>query len=811
MNNNRYLILLIAWLILPLIIISKAEEITSSSASTLLDAIGDDAEAYTPSNKNVVPPAENVPSSIETDKKDFDFPIKDVLPDIIEKNREPKIIIENEIPLEKLEEISATDLPPIAVYLGEFLNPWEYGNPDELIDFNLDNAELSVLITYIEKRFKINFILDDALSPKPQGGQSILGSKISFKTHEPLSKQDAWSIFVTFLDMAGLSPVPGPMPGTYRITSNNPTSPLGPNKSPLPLFIGVNTKLLPNDDMRIRYIYFVENTSLEVIREAINSMQSVTAPKVTIFPELRAVIMTDKASSIRAILEVIQELDKANTPETLTIIKLKHTDAAKVAELYATLAKAEDQSGLAARLFGARKQSSTSYFSPNTRVIAEPRTNTLILIGNEESVKKIEDFIVQNIDRQYDLAYSPLHVRPLKHVEATAIAQILQNATQFQRETDAAKFGGVRDGNQYFKPISIIPEPSGNRLIINADYEDYLRLDAILNKIDVEQPQVAIKVLILNIDLTDNLQLGVQMRNKKPGPNGLLGNNTNFQTSGLNGSGVVENTNTSGANRLLGNLIDIVTSSAPGSTVLTLGSDAFGVWGLLQMLETYTRVSVVANPFLVTTHKYTASISIGETRRVITSTTIGANAQEIDNYGSLAANLEVKITPQVSLEGLITLDVAVELDQFTNAADQTDGNRTEKTIQTAVIVNNNEVLALGGLIKDTENNTQTGVPILQDIPIIGWLFKNKTKQILRSSLLVLIAPEVIPPEMPELARQFTQTKLSDTKSMLNDVKQATPLRDPIHRWFFKDNKDEQSVIVNDFFDEEARYVNGGKS
>jgi general secretion pathway protein D len=687
-----------------------------------------------------------------------------------------------------------------------FLKPWDYGDQNELVEFNLDNAEISTLISYIEKKFSIAFILDDMIKPLPQGGKSAIGSKITFKTHEPMTKKDAWAVFVTFLDMAGLAPVLGPAQGVYRIVvANNPASPMSVNRADLPIFIGINPTLLPENDTRIRYVYFAQNASLEMIKNVIDATKSSVAPNLIMFPELRALIMTDKSSTIRSILKIIQEIDQANTPEMLSVMRLQHTDAGKVAELYNTLSKAEDQQGAFSRMFGARRQPTTPYFSPNTRVIAEPRTNVLILLGTQESVKKIEKFIAQDIDKQVETMYSPLHVRQLKHIDADRVAKILTEAVTFQQDSDAAKFGGVRDGDKYFKPVSIVPEKFGNQLIINADYNDYVKLDALLNKIDVEEPQVAIKVMVLNIDVTDDKQLGVQIRNRAPGCDGFFNSNINGQTSGLNDSGVIENNSGTGATRLLGDLVNLVTGSAPGSTVLTLGSDTYGVWGLLSMLNNATKASLVATPFIVATNKYTSTVSIGETRRVVTSTVFGAGGTTTPTYGSLSANLEVKITPLISTEGLITLDVYVTLNQFTNASNATSGDRTEKTVQTTVVVNNNEVLALGGLINDKITETQNKVPILGDIPLLGWLFKNKTKSITRNSLLILITPEILPPDNSAVAQQFTQSKVTDSKVLLEDMKQEVNLRDPIHRWFFKDQEHQHDTLLNQFAMLEGKY------
>jgi len=734
------------------------------------------------------------------------------IPVIIEKEAQTHYAAEVTQTVESDEESHyVLDTAKDPIYLGQFLKPWERGKLDDLIEFNFENAELSNLITYMEKQFDLIFILDDALKPLPTGGKSVIGTKISFRTNEPLTRKQAWDVFVTFLDMAGLAPRPGGNEKTYVITSIDPQARLSINKAPLPTFIGIAPSLIPDNDTRIRYVYFVENTSLDVIKNIMDSMRSSTSPNLIVFPDLRSIIITDKASNIKSMLAIVQELDTVNSPEMLAVIKLKHADATTVANLYKSLTTDPNASqGLASRLLGGKKSGTATYFPDGTRIIAEPRTNTLILLGTKEAIKRIEDFVSKNVDRSLDMSYTPLHIYTLKYTDATTVAGILKQALQFKTSSEAAQYGGVRDGDKYFKPtIVITPEKSGNRLIINASYNDFIQIRDLLQKIDIEQPQVALKVYILSVDLTNIKGFGTQIRNKKPfGVSPLIGKNTNFQTSSLTSPVIEDDAQTgpaSGAVRLLGNLVNIASSAVAGSTLVTLGSDAFGVWGLLQALQTYTRLSVVANPFLVTAQKYPAVISIGTTRRVLTSQTL-TNQGPQPSFDDLKANLTVNITPQITADGLITMNITVDLDEFTDANDQTSGNRTTKHVQTAVISENKEMVALGGLIRDEIDETITKVPVLGDIPLLGWLFKNKTKTVLRSSLLILITPEIIEFNDTSRTEQFTKSKLKDAHDMLKIMHTTTELRDPVNRWFFNENANPSGSVINEFIETRDRYI-----
>ena len=712
-----------------------------------------------------------------------------------------------------------------SIHLGAFLEPWKGSDPKETVEMNFDNKELTELLKFLSDNLNVTFILDDNIEPvRADGLQPLSGTKISFKSNVPLSLKQAWEIGLTFLEMAGFSVIPSTQPRTYRVTASTSRDKSSANREPLPTFIGTDPELLPDNDSKIRYVYFADNADASTIIQIIDAMKSPSAGPVIEIPQLKAVIMTDKAANIKSLMRILQEIDSAALPETLAIIRLKHTDARQVRELYYKLIGKDSSSPIFNPFARPRKSSTTQYFTEATRVFEEPRTNSLIVLGTRENIKRFEDFIIKYIDKTVDLPFSPLHIIQLKYIDASSIAKILNDTIQkFNSDpanTGAALVGGVRDSNKFFRPaVRITDEPSGNRLIINADYEEYLKLRETIERLDVEQPQVAIKILILNVDLSNTETLGVQLRNKVDCCNGTggldtaLGTNVNFQTA-MVGPIVTNEPNTgatpiSGAQRLLGNLINLANSPGGispfgiGTTLVTLGKDIFGFWGLLRALETYTRVSVVANPFLVATHKYKAEIRVGETRRTVTATVEGQ--REAQAQGDIAAELRIVITPQISYDDMVTLNTYVELTQFTTT-DPTNANRITRKVSTEALLANKEVLALGGLIRDYVSETTYKVPFFGDIPLLGWLFKNKTKYLSRTSLLILIAPEIIKPSEPEVAQAFTFAKLNDAKETLFQMRSPAELRDPIHRWMFDDNKNKEVGKIDKFIATQQRYI-----
>ena len=262
---------------------------------------------------------------------------------------------------------------------------------EETIDFNFENTSLEQLVNYVADVFHYQFISPEILDPLPQGEKKIKGNLVSFKTNRSLSKKEAWDLFLTFLNMAGFGVTPDPQPNTFRILSFDAAK-----RAPLPTFIGIDPNSIPDDiassDQLIRYVYFIENTTVKALKPIIDQMKS-PAATVLMLEEHRAILMIDTAYNIVSLMRIIKELDKISMPQTMSVLKLRRAGAKEVAELYQALIKGGDEKTQQPNRVLQRKQPTSYYFPENVRVIAEERSNSLILLGPVESIKKIEDFV----------------------------------------------------------------------------------------------------------------------------------------------------------------------------------------------------------------------------------------------------------------------------------------------------------------------------------------------------------------------------------------------------------------------------------
>ena len=679
---------------------------------------------------------------------------------------------------------------------------------DERIEFQFENTDLKNVIQQVGDLFNVIFITDDIITPLPAGATATVGNKVSFRTQKPMTKKQAWNLFLDFLDVAGFNVAPEKSPRRYRVFSVT-KSPLQ-LKVAVPSYIGVDPKTLPDNDQIIRFVYFVENGNIAVIQSVVDKLRSSASDLVSL-NDAKAFILTDKSYNIKTLMVIVKELDRVSMPQSMSVMKLYRADAKDVKDLFDKLMGTDDKQQQP-MFMPPRQQPTAFYFPSNTRLIAETRTNSLVILGTPDAIEKIESFIRQHVDKDPETPRSPLFYYDLKFADATTVQKILVDTVgKFGADTDAGKFGGIRGLDKYVRPMAFIADPATNRIIMKGDYQDYVMVKDLIAQIDQPQPQVAIEVLVLLVSWSKIKQLGSQIRNFMKACGGFGSEQVQFQTSGLNGNSSIEerqqpaNTNSlSLPNRLMGNLLDLVNGLGSGNTIITLGRDMYGVWGVIQMLETFVAAETVANPFLLASNKQKAVVEVGEVRRVITSEIVQNANQTTPTFDNMKATLRVEVTPQINSDGMITLDIDVSLVNFLAGSTAQNVAQQTREIVTKAIVSDREVLALGGLIRNTSTENLAKVPLLGDVPILGWLFKNESKNDQRDCLLILFSTQIIDPLNPVAAARFTQHHIDDYYGTLDIMKYPCERHDPIYRMFFEEDKKSIGNRVENFIFEKPK-------
>ena len=648
------------------------------------------------------------------------------------------------------------------------------------IYLNFENAKLSSVVNYMAEQKKINII------PRPE----LDGINVTLTTRDALTLDRAWDILLTLLEMNNFTIID--VDGLYRIvpkTSNK--------QEPLPSYssaTGTMPKDLPESDLVVRYIYFLKNIKSETVKSILSTMMEGT---IQINKDLDACILTAKCIDIKASMKIIEELDQGGLRESIKIIPLKYADAQDVVTLFGDVIPKNDQSRGNIRFITPNAKKLSTYFSNDTRIISDTRKNSLVLLGTEKNLERIIDFIYKYIDVPITATESRLHIKEIKYAKAENLKVLLTNLVKPPAGSEKTlKVGEYK----FFEDVVIAADSSpdiviasgsspqgenkggGNRLIIACNNEDWKRINSFIDKLDKPQPQVAFEVMVVDVSIKTDDELWAQFHPKKSLGAGIdarfltAQNVTNFNDS-----------------------LKIVASDADRKIIRTnmsFGPNA-SLWGIVQAVLKKENFSIITQPFLVANNYQECIIDATETRLAnagLQNNRTGSEAVQKKEYKD--ATTKVTLTPKVNLDGIVDLDIRVKIESFQEVTGD-NPNTNNRLLTTRVSLGTGEVLVLGGLTRSKLEEKQYKVPILGDIPIIGNLFRSKTKVKDRSNLYIFIRPSIIKPQFEGVPDEYTQLKLDYAKFQTLNTDTYAKERDPIQRWFFKPSKQTSKQKIKD--------------
>jgi general secretion pathway protein D len=647
------------------------------------------------------------------------------------------------------------------------------------IFLNFENSSLANVVNYMAELRGVNLLPDKALAD----------IKVSLTIREALTVDGAWNIFMTLLEVSGFSIVE--VGGLHKVLPKDKKL-----TEALPSYINVPYSTLPESDLTIRYVMFLQNLQVDSVKDLLTSLLS---DKHTLYPYAQAncFIITDRCYNIKSAMKIIQELDTMGQPETVVVLRLKRTNATDVKGLIEGLMNKKQDTNPLARFFNKPADSTNEYFPAGTKIVAEERTNSLILMGSPDPIKKIEDFIRTNIDIPLKAAESPLHIYELAYADATQIAEILTAVTAPPDQgpgQQAAKYGAIRGGVKYFKSMKFQVDKEGNRLIVSCtDKQDWELLKTIIKDLDKPQPQVALETLFVSITANELNQMGGSIRNKK---HGTLGPDVDFQAASLAGPSMSTPTDTAkDPVTLLGNMLTQLVSSQ-GSMLLSFGRKS-NIWAVFETIKQNSCGTILSQPFLTIANKVTGKITVGDEQNVLMED--GGNSGN-KGYGLVSADTSLEVEPQINLDGIIRMKINVNISEFTNA---TLGEKSNKKIATNVTMADGQVLVLGGFVQTKVGESVSQTPLLSNIPLLGWFFKNQKRTVDRTYIFIFMAPTIVKPRTAPGVELYSKMKLHEATNYIEDGIKTSKTHDPIFNWFFDPKAENYSHKVVDFAN--ARY------
>ncbi len=662
--------------------------------------------------------------------------------------------------------------------------------PKEIL-LNFENASLAHVLNYLAEHKKINLI----------SHKDLEAQQVTLITNKPQSVEKAWDVLLTLLEANNFTIIN--VDGLYRVVQTTTS-----RQQPLPSFAGIEPEKLPDNDKMIRFIYFLTNIKADQVKRILDQMLAPNS--VQLNAASNALIISEKSLTIKSVMQIIKNLDLGGLQESLDILKLDYVSASYVAKIYNENLLGKTR-GQPLRLFPPQEKKPISFFSSSTKIIAEPRTNTLILLGTRKNLDRIRTFTKKYFDQPLESPVSRLHVKELKYTDAEQISPLLKAA--IQPPGKAAKvpvIGGVK----YFEDMIIAAESSiegqgdksmtvgaGNRLIITCNQDDWKRIEQFIDKLDRPTPQVAMEVLFIDAEIDTNKQLGSQVRNKNQDS---LVKGLNFQTQHLN---AIPDTGLVGvpggevdfAPELQNNLIFIPAAQASdGASWLTVGKTAAdkvgGIWGVAKSVLQTNNLNIISQPFLVANNRKKSILKLDDRRRVAgpidPSSTTAVQAVE-----TIHAETTVELTPGINSVGIINLLIQINLDEFSEITTSGVADRLKRQISTRTLMSDGEVLVIGGLIQNTDIETIRKTPILGDIPILGNLFRSRIKLNEKKDLYIFIRPSIIKPRFEGKPDDYTQLKLDYANLSINRAVRGTSTKDPIQHWFFDGTSRPESTLV----------------
>ncbi len=593
------------------------------------------------------------------------------------------------------------------------------------VTLNFVNTDIEAVATAIGQVTKRNFLID----PRVKGTVNIVSSR-------PVPASAVYDIFLSALRLQGFAAVESD--GVTKIMLEADAK-LHLNR--------VTARSASGGDRLLTQIYALKyasaNQLVPVLRPIISPANTIVA-----YPSNNSLVITDYASNLRRIDLIVDALDRPGAGEPV-VIPLRYAAAAEMAQTLGRLLS-DGPAATGAQATGG---------DAATRVIIVPdaRTNSLVVRSeNPERVARVQA-IVSQLDVPTGAAGN-IHVIYLKNAEATRVAQTLRAILSGEAHVGTVTAAPPPPGSGAPAPGSaplqqasaapiggggIVADPASNAVIISAPDAIVAHLKAVIAKLDVRRAQVYVEALIVELTADRAAEFGVQWQ----AINDLTGNSTrafggtNFGARG-SGANIIDasvNPGNVGPGINIGVVRGQITLPGIG-TIANLGA-------LARALATDTNANILSTPNLLTLDNEEAKIVIGQNVPFITGqyaqTGSATTATPFQTIERRDVGLTLRIRPQISEGGAVRLQIFQEVSSVQNLTNTAGVITNKRAVESTVLVDDGQIVALGGLVQDSTSAGVDKVPLLGDIPLLGGLFRYDTRKQSKTNLMVFLRPLVM--------------------------------------------------------------------
>ena len=612
---------------------------------------------------------------------------------------------------------------------------------------NLQDADIKAFINEVATITDQNFVLD----PRINGNVTVISNKA-------LSRDEIYQLFLSVMQVNGIAAIDSGT--TIKLVPDNVAKQSG---------VAVDLRGDSVGEALATRVIYLTNTQAAEVLGVIRPLMPQSAHAAAV-PGVNALVLSDRADSLNQLTSLIRDLD-SNVNDSLQVIPLRHVDAERMMELISALV-ASAGSGQAQ---GGNNQ---------LKVIADTSSDRLLVKGSPEMIAKVKEMVNQ-LDTTPTRRLSGLRVFRLKYASAGHIADMLRGLLANQSinsagATSSLESASLNDSSSTGatltnessgsttnnaptsatsganssstgtgvggRPFSIIADETQNAVIVNAAPELMFEIEDAVNQLDSRRAQVLIQAAIVEVSGDDATQLGVQwaLGNANSGYGVVNFNNVGASATALAaaalGGGAASISAAAGS--IAGALIGIGDSSKDSQ-----GNTQF-YGAILQALDSSTSANLLSMPSILTLDNEKASILVGQNVPFVTGsfTTSGNDSsnpfQTIDRQ-DIGINLNV--IPHIGDNGTVRLEVSQEVSSVVpGSTGNATGLVTNKSlINTTILADDQQTIALGGLMRENSTTRQQKVPGLGNVPVIGRLFRSDNDTTQKSNLIIFLQPTIL--------------------------------------------------------------------
>ncbi|RME02911.1 MAG: hypothetical protein D6805_08490 [Planctomycetota bacterium] len=443
---------------------------------------------------------------------------------------------------------------------------------------------------------------------------------------------------------------------------------------------------------------------------------------------------------------IIQELDKKTQTAQFQIVQLKYGIAEDIARKFNQIVQAMMQN--------AQQTGRPSTFRP--QIIGDKRTNKIILVASPEQMPMYLRMIQALDEKVPEVATKgKLHIIRPKFIKAENLAPKLNELLTGSGSPTPSAPTTTKGNNPALVriPTRIIAEPKSNTLLIQAEQEEFERIKKLVDKLDLQPPQVLIEAYIFEVEASRSLNIGTELATFDPSVEG------SFRTAGITNFGLSQLTlDPNNPNRLgrLPNVLQGVTA-----VVHKGGFDRLPL--IINLLGTDRTTNILAEPFTVTNDNEEAVFTDKTEIPTISRTTNPSGINFTTQQESVEAATTFKITPHISPGNSLRLDIDLKIEDFAAQAvvENTTPPKTSRSYKGSVTVQNGKFLVIGGLSRHDYTETVNKVPILGDIPLLGYLFSNTVRTTRKLNVYIFVRAYILRDE--KITDKLTEENLKNAE------------------------------------------------